>query len=35
MNVHLNECGKIFISAYILEYAKYESKKKFVLNLYK
>lgn len=27
-----NECGKIFISAYLVECAKYESKKKFVLN---
>lgn len=28
--VYLNECGKIFISAYLVEY---ESKKKFVLKV--
>lgn len=32
MLMNPNECGKIFISAYLVEYAKYESKKKFVLN---
>lgn len=28
--VYLNECGKIFISAYLVEY---KSKKKFVLRV--